>query len=65
MISNVKTVSSIKYRVYSEEKTKKEMDSQIPSPLEGEGQGEGDNILSREEAAKRFKALRQRLMAMD
>jgi len=38
--------------------------SQIPSPLEGEGQGEGDKILSTEEARRRFHLLRQRLMAI-
>jgi len=32
--------------------------------LEGEGQGEGDKILSTEEAAKRFKLLKEKLMAM-
>ena len=41
------------------------LNSQIPSPLEGEGQGEGENILSSEEAARRFKLLRQKLMAMN
>jgi hypothetical protein len=39
--------------------------SQIPSPPEGEGQGEGDKILSTEEARERFKLLREKLMAMD
>ena len=39
--------------------------SQIPSPLEGEGQGEGDKILSTEEVRRRFKLLRHELMAMD
>ena len=52
----------------------------LPSPLEGEGQGEGDcrglihqtrlesnnkKILSSEEARRRFKLLRHKLMAMD
>ena len=37
----------------------------LPSLPEGEGQGEGENILSSEEAARRFKLLRQKLMAMD
>ncbi len=40
------------------------LNSQIPSPLEGEGQGEGDKILSTEEARRRFHLLRQRLMAI-
>jgi len=40
------------------------LNSQIPSPLEGEGQGEGDKILSTEEASRRFHLLRQRLMAI-
>jgi len=40
------------------------LNSQIPSPLEGEGKGEGEKILSSEEAAKRFKLLRHKLMAM-
>jgi hypothetical protein len=34
-------------------------------PLSYEGQGEGDNILSSEEAARRFKLLRHELMAMN
>jgi hypothetical protein len=77
--SRGKTVSSIEYRVYSEEKTKKEMDSrfrgndikgsgndisQIPSPPEEEGQGEEDKILSTEEVKKRFHSLREQLMVM-
>jgi len=37
---------------------------QIPSPLEGEGQGEGDKILSTEEVIKRFHFLKQQLMIM-
>jgi len=37
---------------------------QIPSPLEGEGQGEGDKILSTEETRRRFHSLREQLMAM-
>ena len=41
------------------------LNSQIPSPPEGDGQGDGDKILSSEEAAKRFKLLRQKLMAMN
>jgi len=40
------------------------LNSQIPSPPEGEGQGEGDKILSTEEARKRFHFLRQQLMLM-
>jgi len=41
-----------------------DLNSQIPSPLEGEGQGEGENILSSEEARRRFHLLRHKLMAM-
>ena len=40
------------------------LNSQIPSPLEGEGQGEEDKILSTEEARERFHSLREQLMAM-
>jgi len=40
------------------------LNSLLPSPLEGEGQGEGDKILSTEEARERFKLLREKLMAM-
>jgi len=36
----------------------------LPSPLEGEDQGEGDKILSTEEARERFHSLREQLMAM-
>jgi len=36
----------------------------LPSPLEGEGQGEGNKILSTEEARERFHSLREQLMAM-
>ena len=41
------------------------LNSQIPSPLEGEGQGEGEEILSSEEVRKRFELLRHKLMAMN
>ncbi|MBU4361774.1 helix-turn-helix domain-containing protein [bacterium] len=56
------------------------LNSQIPSPLEGEGQGEGDcrglihqtrlesdnkKILSSEEAIRRFQLLRHKLMAIN
>ncbi|MBU1428706.1 hypothetical protein KKB07_07625, partial [bacterium] len=56
------------------------LNSQIPSPLEGEGQGEGDcrglihqtrlesdnkKILSHEEAIRRFQLLRHKLMAIN
>jgi len=52
------------------------LNSLLPSPLEGEGlpcvveeitaqgQGEGDKILSTEETRKRFHSLREQLMAM-
>jgi len=40
------------------------LNSLLPSPLEGEGQGEGDKILSTEEARRRFHFLREKLMAM-
>ena len=36
----------------------------LPSPLEGEGQGKGDKILSTEETRERFHSLREKLMAM-
>ncbi|MBA7520905.1 hypothetical protein ES705_13005 [subsurface metagenome] len=39
--------------------------SLLPSPLEGEGQGKGDKILSTKEVRSRFKFLRHELMAMD
>jgi len=39
--------------------------SLLPSPLEGEGQGEGDKILSTKEVRSRFKFLRHELMAME
>jgi len=39
--------------------------SLLPSPLEGEGQGKGDKILSTEETRKRFHSLREQLMAME
>jgi len=39
------------------------LNSQIPSPLEGEGKGEGDKILSTEEARERFHSLREKLKA--
>ena len=39
--------------------------SSLPSPLEGEGQGKGDKILSTEEARERFHSLREQLMAME
>lgn len=41
------------------------LDSQIPSPPNGEGQGEGDKILSPEEAIKRFKLLRHKLKTIN
>jgi len=39
--------------------------SLLPSPQEGEGQGEGDKILSTEEVRERFHSLREKLMEMD
>jgi len=41
------------------------LNSLLPSPLEGEGQGEGDKILSTEETRRRFHSLREQLMAME
>ena len=73
------TVSSIEYRVYGEEKTKKEMDSRVrendigrsgndPSETRFHGAGikvdGNDKILSTEEVKKRFHSLREKLMAM-
>ena len=40
------------------------LNSLLPSPLEGEGQGEGDKILSTEEVRERFHSLREKLMVM-
>jgi len=40
------------------------LNSQIPSTPEGEGQGEGDKILSTEDARERFHSLREKLKAM-
>jgi len=39
------------------------LNSQIPSPLEREGKGEGKKILSTEEARERFHSLREKLKA--
>jgi len=40
------------------------LNSLLPSPLEGEGQGEGDKILSTEETRRRFHSLREQLKVM-
>ena len=41
------------------------LNSLLPSPLEGEDQGEGDKILSTEEVRSRFHSLRDKLMSME
>ncbi len=50
--------------IANDRRERSNLNSLLPSPLEGEGQGEGDTILSTEEARERFKLLREKLMAM-